>query len=76
MCSCGGIRPIGWLLSLPFVLLSLIFSAIGVFIWTVGTSISAVCPCCMCVTVLLEYAIEMIKVPLHVMEWFTSLIPC
>ena len=39
-------------------------------------TISTVCPCFMCVTVVVELALELIKVPLSVMEWFISLIPC
>jgi hypothetical protein len=38
--------------------------------------ISCICPCCLCVTVVLEAAVELIKAPLHVITWFTSKIPC
>ncbi|CAA6673199.1 unnamed protein product [Spirodela intermedia] len=76
MCFFGGFRPMGWLLGLPFAFMSLVISAIGIVIWTVGMAISTVCPCFMCVTVLVELALELIKVPLSVMEWFISLIPC
>jgi hypothetical protein len=38
--------------------------------------ISCICPCCLCVTVLLELAVELVKAPIHVMTWFTSKIPC
>ena len=38
--------------------------------------ISCICPCCLCVTLVLEAAVELIKAPLHVMTWFTSKIPC
>ena len=38
--------------------------------------ISCICPCCLCVTLLLEVAVELVKAPLHVMTWFTSKIPC
>jgi hypothetical protein len=38
--------------------------------------ISCICPCCLCVTLVLEVAVELIKAPLHVMTWFTSKIPC
>ncbi|KAG8086125.1 hypothetical protein GUJ93_ZPchr0010g8346 [Zizania palustris] len=74
MCCCGDdCRPIGWLLGLPFALLVSFVSAI---IWIVGMPISCICLCCMCVTVLLEVAVELVKAPLHVMTWFTSKIPC
>ena len=38
--------------------------------------LSCVCPCCLCVTVIVELALELIKAPIHVIEWFTSQIPC
>lgn len=38
--------------------------------------LSVICPCCLCVTVVVELALELIKAPIHVMEWFTSQIPC
>ncbi|KAL5220790.1 hypothetical protein ABZP36_025503 [Zizania latifolia] len=79
MCCVGGggdCRPIGWLLGLPFALLAVLVSFVGAIIWIVGLPISCVCPCCLCVTVLLEVAVELVKAPLHVMTWFTSKIPC
>ncbi|KAJ0961094.1 hypothetical protein J5N97_000909 [Dioscorea zingiberensis] len=56
-CEC---RPLGWLLGLPFAFLASLLL------------LSCICPCCLCVTVLVELAIELIKAPLHVMQWFTS----
>ncbi|XP_074296647.1 signaling peptide TAXIMIN 1-like [Silene latifolia] len=79
MC-CGDCRPLGFLLGLPFAFLALLVSIVGVIVWIVGyfsfTYIFSLCPCCFCVTVLVELALELIKAPLHVMEWFTSKIPC
>ncbi|KAG0461198.1 hypothetical protein HPP92_021167 [Vanilla planifolia] len=82
-CEC---RPLGWLLGLPFALLSLIVSLVGVVVWIVGDGseaveidrllLSCICPCCLCVTVMVELAIELIKAPIHVMQWFTAQIPC
>ncbi|XP_072968645.1 signaling peptide TAXIMIN 1 [Typha angustifolia] len=72
-CEC---RPLGWLLGLPFALLSLLVSIVGIAVWIVGLLLSCICPCCLCVTVVVELAIELIKAPLHVMKWFTSKIPC
>ncbi|KAF3788385.1 hypothetical protein EJ110_NYTH20874 [Nymphaea thermarum] len=90
-CEC---RPLGFLLGLPFALLCLLISIVGVAVWIVGYCpslslpwrkgvgnwcrllLSCICPCCLCVTVLVEVALELIKAPIHVMEWFTSKIPC
>ncbi|XP_031496317.1 signaling peptide TAXIMIN 1 [Nymphaea colorata] len=72
-CEC---RPLGFLLGLPFALLCLLISIVGVVVWIVGLLLSCICPCCLCVTVLVEVALELIKAPIHVMEWFTSQIPC
>lgn len=47
----------------------------GEWIWG-RLLLSCICPCCLCVTILVELALELIKAPLHVMEWFTSQIPC
>ncbi|KAG2717504.1 hypothetical protein I3843_03G180000 [Carya illinoinensis] len=77
MCSADGdCRPLGFLLGLPFAFLSLLVSIVGLVVWIVGLLLSCICPCCFCVTVLVELALELIKAPIHVMEWFTSQIPC
>ncbi|GAV60139.1 hypothetical protein CFOL_v3_03670 [Cephalotus follicularis] len=75
-CGDGDCRPLGFLLGLPFALLSLIVSLVAVFVWIVGLLLTCICPCCLCVTVIVEVALELIKAPIHVMEWFTSKIPC
>lgn len=84
-CCCGGggdrdrergCRPLGWLLGLPFALVAVLVSIVGAIIWIIGLPISCICPCCLCVTLLLEVAVELVKAPLHVMTWFTSKIPC
>lgn len=75
-CGDGECRPLGWLLGLPFALLAVIVSFVGAIIWIIGLPISCICPCCLCVTLLLEVAVELVKAPLHVMTWFTSKIPC
>ncbi|CDP15909.1 unnamed protein product [Coffea canephora] len=75
-CGDGDCRPLAFLLSLPFAFLALLVSLVGVIIWIVGILLSIICPCCLCVTVLVEMALQLIKAPIHVMEWFTSQIPC
>nr|XP_043626604.1 signaling peptide TAXIMIN 1 [Erigeron canadensis] len=72
----GDCRPLAFLLSLPFAFVSLILSVIGVLVWIVGLLLTCICPCCLCVTVLVEIGIELIKAPFHVIEWFISKIPC
>ncbi|XP_047313729.1 signaling peptide TAXIMIN 1 [Impatiens glandulifera] len=72
-CRC---RPLGFLLGLPFAFLALLLSIVGVVIWIVGILLSCICPCCLCVTVIVELALELIKAPIHVIEWFTQQIPC
>ncbi|XP_022969314.1 uncharacterized protein LOC111468358 [Cucurbita maxima] len=75
-CGDGDCRPLGFLLGLPFAFLSLILSIVGVIIWIVGLTLTCICPCCLCLTVIVEIALGLIKAPIHVMEWFTSQIPC
>ncbi|GKV24930.1 hypothetical protein SLE2022_117810 [Rubroshorea leprosula] len=75
MCD-GDCRPLGFLLGLPFAFLSLIISIVGVVIWIFGLLLTLICPCCLCVTVIVELALELVKAPIHVMEWFTEQIPC
>ncbi|KAJ7947058.1 Pentatricopeptide repeat [Quillaja saponaria] len=38
--------------------------------------LTCICPCCLCVTILVEFALSLIKAPITVMEWFISKIPC
>ncbi|XP_030538694.1 signaling peptide TAXIMIN 1 [Rhodamnia argentea] len=76
MCGEDGCRPLGFLLGLPFAFLALLVSIVGIIVWIVGLLLTLICPCCFCVTLVVEFALELIKAPLHVMEWFTSQIPC
>ncbi|KAL0535015.1 hypothetical protein IC582_029326 [Cucumis melo] len=72
-CNC---RPLGFLLGLPFAFLSIFVGFVGVVIWIVGSVLSCICPCCFCVTVVIEFALALINAPILVMKWFTSKIPC
>ncbi|KAJ7564840.1 hypothetical protein O6H91_02G036000 [Diphasiastrum complanatum] len=75
MCS-EDCRPLGFLLGLPFAILSFFLSLIGVVVWIIATLLICICPCCICVAVIVSFALELIKAPLHVMRWFTKQIPC
>ncbi|KAG2683916.1 hypothetical protein I3843_10G055500 [Carya illinoinensis] len=72
-CEC---RPLGFLLGLPFAFLALLISVVGILVWIVGLALTCICPCCLCVTLIVEFALMLIKAPVLVMEWFTSKIPC
>ncbi|KAL9355387.1 hypothetical protein Peur_053357 [Populus x canadensis] len=72
-CKC---RLLGFLLGLPFAFLSVILSIIGVFVWIIGLVLTCICPCYLCVTIIIEFAPGLIKAPILVMKWFTSKIPC
>ncbi|KAJ8425114.1 hypothetical protein Cgig2_030819 [Carnegiea gigantea] len=65
MCCGGECRPLAFILGLPFAFLSLLISIVGIIIWIPGLLLSCICPCCLCVTVLVELALELIKAPLH-----------
>ncbi|XP_028770094.1 signaling peptide TAXIMIN 1-like [Neltuma alba] len=72
-CKC---RPLGFLLRLPFAFLSLLLSLIGIIIWIVGLILTCIYPCCLCVTISIEFSLARIKAPILVIEWFISKIPC
>ncbi|KAG9140570.1 hypothetical protein Leryth_016067 [Lithospermum erythrorhizon] len=72
-CEC---RPLGFLLGLPFALVCLILSLVGIVIWVVGITLSCLCPCCICVTAIVDLAIALIKAPFSVLKCFTDQIPC
>ncbi|EFJ17169.1 hypothetical protein SELMODRAFT_169207 [Selaginella moellendorffii] len=75
MC-CDNCHPIGFLLGLPFAILSFLISLVGVVVWIVGILLTIICPCCICVAAIVNLALELIKAPLHVIRWFTEQIPC
>ncbi|PWA72756.1 hypothetical protein CTI12_AA267430 [Artemisia annua] len=72
----GGCRPLGFLIGLPFALIALVFSVVGAVIWVIGSVISCLCPCCCCFAGLANLAVDLIKLPIKVIRWFTEQIPC
>ncbi|XP_039066627.1 signaling peptide TAXIMIN 1-like [Hibiscus syriacus] len=74
MCCDGECRPLGFIIGLPFAFVSLLISLVGVIVWIVGLTL--ICPCCLCVTVVVEVALESVKAPFIVIQWFTQQIPC
>nr|AIW09141.1 taximin [Taxus baccata] len=72
----GECRPLGFLLGLPFALLSLVFAAVGAVVWILGTLLSCICPCCICFSGLANMAVGLMKLPLKIMRWSIHQIPC
>ncbi|KAJ8633465.1 hypothetical protein MRB53_026801 [Persea americana] len=72
-CCC---RPLGFLVGLPFALLSIIFSILGAIIYILGSLLSCLCPCSSCFAVLADMALHLVTLPLSVIGWFIDQIPC
>ncbi|KAJ8638831.1 hypothetical protein CKAN_02693800 [Cinnamomum micranthum f. kanehirae] len=72
----GDCRPLGFLIGLPFALLALILSLVGVVVWIIGTVLSCLCPCCICFAALANFAVGLIKLPVKVIRWFIGNFPC
>ncbi|XP_016562043.2 uncharacterized protein LOC107861194 [Capsicum annuum] len=68
-------RPIAFLLGLPFALISLVIAFIGVIIWIIGLMLTCICPCCFCVTVLVEMALGLLNAPFQLFHYITDKIP-
>lgn len=68
-------RPIAFLLGLPFALISLIIAFIGGIIWIIGLILTCICPCCFCVTVLVEMALGLVNAPFQLFHYMTDKIP-
>lgn len=69
-------RPLGFLIGLPFALLSLGLSLIGAVIWLIGCLLSCLCPCCFCFSGIPNLAINLVILPVKIIQWFIDLIPC
>ncbi|KAK9689836.1 hypothetical protein RND81_09G084800 [Saponaria officinalis] len=71
-CRC---RPLGFLIGLPFALISLVLSLLGAVVWIIGCVLS-ICPCCCCCAAIADLAMELVKLPVNVIIWFIDKIPC
>ncbi|XP_074294116.1 signaling peptide TAXIMIN 2-like [Silene latifolia] len=71
-CRC---RPLGFLIGLPFALLSLVLSLIGAVVWIIGFVLSC-CPCCCCCAGIADLAMELVKLPVNIIVWFIDKFPC
>ncbi|KAJ7534971.1 hypothetical protein O6H91_12G013100 [Diphasiastrum complanatum] len=76
MCPENYCRPCGFLLGLPFALLSMLLTFIGILSWVFATLLICICPCCICVAALVNFALGLIKTPLNVIRLFTNQCPC
>ncbi|KAG9157102.1 hypothetical protein Leryth_025866 [Lithospermum erythrorhizon] len=71
-----GCRPLGFLIGLPFAIIALALSLVGAVIWVVGSLVSCICPCCICCAGIANMAVELVKLPVKIIQWFIDLIPC
>ncbi|OIT28799.1 PREDICTED: uncharacterized protein LOC109212198 [Nicotiana attenuata] len=68
-------RPIAFLLGLPFALISLVIAFVGCIIWILGLILTCICPCCFCVTMLVEMALGLVNAPFAFFQYITDKIP-
>ncbi|MCD7448559.1 hypothetical protein HAX54_044163 [Datura stramonium] len=68
-------RPIAFLLGLPFALISLVIAFIGGIVWIIGLMLTCICPCCFCVTMLVEMALSLVNAPFAFFQYITDKIP-
>ncbi|ESW04766.1 hypothetical protein PHAVU_011G123800 [Phaseolus vulgaris] len=72
-CEC---RPLGFVIGLPFALISLVFCPVGAIIWFLGSIMSCLCPCCKGCGELRNVGVSLVKFPIRVLRWFIEGIPC
>ncbi|OIT28800.1 PREDICTED: uncharacterized protein LOC109212189 [Nicotiana attenuata] len=68
-------RPIAFLLGLPSALISLVLAFVGGIIWILGLMLTCICPCCFCVTMLVEMALGLVNAPFAFFQYITDKIP-
>ncbi|XP_059295078.1 uncharacterized protein LOC132048187 [Lycium ferocissimum] len=68
-------RPVAFPLGLPFALISLVLAFIGGIIWIIGLMLTCICPCCFCVTILVEMALSLVNAPFQFFQYITDKIP-
>ncbi|KAJ1685014.1 hypothetical protein LUZ63_016404 [Rhynchospora breviuscula] len=69
-------RPLGFLIGLPFAIVALALSLVGAVVWLIGSILSCICPCLICCAGIANLAVDLIKLPIKVIRWFTEKIPC
>ncbi|KAK7342389.1 hypothetical protein VNO80_25339 [Phaseolus coccineus] len=72
-CEC---RPLGFVIGLPFAVISLVFCPVGAIIWLLGSIMSCLCPCCKGCGELRNVGVSLVKFPIRVLRWFIEGIPC
>ncbi|XP_019708301.1 signaling peptide TAXIMIN 2 [Elaeis guineensis] len=69
-------RPLGFLLGLPFAVLALLLSLVGAVVWFIGFALTCVCPCCCgCCTWVANLAVDIIQLPVRVIQCFMDNVP-
>lgn len=62
----------------PFFLFEISFNFLNLNCggWQCRSILSCLCPCCTCCAELANVAVSLVKLPVRVLRWFISLIPC
>ncbi|KAF9672764.1 hypothetical protein SADUNF_Sadunf11G0078200 [Salix dunnii] len=69
----GACKPLGFLIGLPFALVSLVVSLVGAVVWVIGTVLKCLCPCCICFCRLASFAVSLVMLPVKIMTCFSDL---
>ncbi|KAL8242587.1 hypothetical protein R6Q59_012889 [Mikania micrantha] len=70
------LKPLAFLISLPFALIASVLSIIGAIVFIIGLVLSCICPCCICCAILSSLSVVLVKLPVDVILWFLDFIPC